>query len=186
MATARSSCIRPTPALVALDAKTGKELWKVVDGDPKKGATGTSTPVVVKDKVLIGVSGGEFGVRGYLSAYDLKDGKLAWRAYSMGPDSDTLMDPEKTTMLGKPVGKDSGTATWKGDQWKIGGGDDLGLVFLRPAAQPDLLRDRQSQHLESDAAAGRQSLVDDDLRPRPGHRDGEVGLSDDAARRVGL
>jgi PQQ-dependent dehydrogenase (methanol/ethanol family) len=119
-------------SVVALDAKTGKVIWKVVDGDPKKGATGTSTPVVVKDKVLIGVSGGEFGVRGYLSAYNLADGKLAWRAYSMGPDSDTLMDPEKTTMLGKPVGKDSGTATWKGDQWKIGGGTTWGWYSYDP------------------------------------------------------
>jgi glucose dehydrogenase len=50
--------------LVALDAKTGKELWKVVNGDPKKGETGTSAPLIVKDKVLVGISGAEFGVRG--------------------------------------------------------------------------------------------------------------------------
>ena len=58
-------------SLVALDAKTGKELWKVVDGDPKKGQTGTGAPLVVKDKVIIGVSGAEFGVRCWLSAPDL-------------------------------------------------------------------------------------------------------------------
>jgi PQQ-dependent dehydrogenase (methanol/ethanol family) len=66
--------------LVALDAKTGKVAWQTKDADPGKGATGTSAPLVVKDKVLIGVSGGEFGVQGYVSAYNIKDGKLAWRA----------------------------------------------------------------------------------------------------------
>jgi PQQ-dependent dehydrogenase (methanol/ethanol family) len=118
--------------LAALDAKTGALVWSVKDGDPAKGATGTSAPLVVKDKVYIGVSGGEFGVRGYLSAYNIKDGKLAWRGYSMGPDSDTIIDPEKTTALGKPVGKDSGTNTWQGDQWKIGGGATWGWISYDP------------------------------------------------------
>jgi PQQ-dependent dehydrogenase (methanol/ethanol family) len=124
--------------LVALDANTGKEVWKVKNGDPAKAETGTSAPVVIKDKVLVGISGAEFGVRGSITAYNLKDGKLAWRGFSTGPDSETLMDPEKTTHLGKPVGKDSGINTWEGDQWKIGGGTtwgwysydkDLNLVY---------------------------------------------------------
>ena len=118
--------------LVALDAKTGKVVWSVKNGDPKKGETGTNAPQVIKDKVIIGISGGEYGVRGSVSAYDIKDGKLAWRAYSMGPDADTLMDPEKTTHLGQPVGKDSGTATWEGDQWKIGGGTTWGWFAYDP------------------------------------------------------
>lgn len=124
--------------LVALDANTGKEVWKVKNGDPTKAETGTSAPVVIKDMVLVGISGAEFGVRGSMTAYNIKDGKLTWRGYSTGPDSETLMDPEKTTHLGKPVGKDSGINTWEGDQWKIGGGTtwgwysydkDLNLVF---------------------------------------------------------
>ncbi len=118
--------------LVALDAKTGKKVWSVVNGDPKKGATSTAAPMVVKDKVYVGISGGEFGVRGHLTAYNVKDGNLAWRGYSMGPDSDTLMDPQKTTHLGQPVGKDSGIATWKGDQWKIGGGTTWGWYSYDP------------------------------------------------------
>ena len=77
--------------LVALDAATGKVQWKATNGDPKKGATGTSTPMVYNDKVYVGISGGEFGVRGHMTAYDAKTGKLAWRGYSMGPDADTLM-----------------------------------------------------------------------------------------------
>ena len=93
--------------LVALDAKTGEVIWTVKNGDPTKGETNTATVLPVKDKVIVGISGGEFGVRGYVTAYDLKDGKQAWRAYSTGPDDEMLVDPEKTTALGKPVGKDS-------------------------------------------------------------------------------
>jgi PQQ-dependent dehydrogenase (methanol/ethanol family) len=119
--------------LVALDAKTGKVVWSVKNGDPSKGETGTSSPMVVKDKVIIGISGGEFGVRGSVTAYNIKDGKLVWRGYSMGPDSDTLIDPVKTTNLGKPVGKDSGTNTWQGEQWKIGGGTTWGWYSYDPA-----------------------------------------------------
>jgi lanthanide-dependent methanol dehydrogenase len=118
--------------LVALDAKTGKVVWTAVNGDPKKGETATMNPLVVKDKVLVGISGGEFGVRGHLTAYDINTGKMVWRGWSTGPDADTLMDPEKTTHLGKPVGKDSGTATWEGDQWKIGGGTTWGWISYDP------------------------------------------------------
>ena len=112
--------------VVALDAKTGKVVWSVKNGDPKKGETNTATVLPVKDKVIVGISGGEFGVRGSVTAYSMADGKLLWRGYSMGPDSDTLIDPEKTTHLGKPVGADSGLNTWEGDQWKIGGGTTWG------------------------------------------------------------
>src|SRR5215468_7370225 len=118
--------------LVALDAKTGKVVWSVKDGDPTKGETGTSAPLVVKNMVLVGNSGGEFGVRGKVTAYDIQSGKQVWRAYSMGPDSDTLMDPDKTTNMGKPVGKDSGISTWQGDQWKIGGGTTWGWISYDP------------------------------------------------------
>ena len=82
-------------------------LWTVATATRKR-ADATNDPLVVKDKVLVGISGGEFGVRGHVSAYDINSGKRVWRAYSMGPDADTLLDPEKTTMMGKPVGKDSG------------------------------------------------------------------------------
>ncbi len=119
--------------LVALDAKTGKVVWKVANGDPKKGETGTSAPMVVKDKVFVGISGGEFGVQCHVTAYDTKDGKQVWRAYSVGPDKELLVDPEKTTALGKPIGKDSSINTWEGDQWKIGGGCTWGWMAYDPA-----------------------------------------------------
>jgi alcohol dehydrogenase (cytochrome c) len=118
--------------LVALDAKTGKLVWSEKNGDPAKGETGTAAPLVVKDKVLVGDSGGEFGVRGKITAYNVKDGKMAWRAYSTGPDKEMLIDPAKTTMLGKPVGAESSLKTWEGDQWKIGGGAVWGWFSYDP------------------------------------------------------
>jgi PQQ-dependent dehydrogenase (methanol/ethanol family) len=118
--------------LVALDAKTGKEVWSAMDGDATKGETGTSAPLVVKDKVLIGNSGGEFGVLGKVTAYNMSDGKIAWRAFSAGPDDQIKVDPAKTTALGKPVGKDSSLKTWEGDQWKIGGGTTWGWMSYDP------------------------------------------------------
>jgi PQQ-dependent dehydrogenase (methanol/ethanol family) len=119
--------------LVALDAKTGKVEWTARNGDPAKGETGTSAPLVVKDKVLIGISGGEFGVHCHVTAYDLKSGKQVWRAYSEGPDDMIKVDPVKTTELGKPVGKDSSLKTWQGDQWKIGGGCTWGWMSYDPS-----------------------------------------------------
>jgi len=117
--------------VVALDPKTGQQVWSVKNGDPKKGETMTSAPMVVKDKVIVGISGGEFGVPGHVTAYNLKDGSKAWRAYSIGPDDQILFDAN-TTELGKPVGKDSSLKTWQGDQWKIGGGGTWGWYSYDP------------------------------------------------------
>jgi len=118
--------------LVALDAATGKVRWKALNGDPRSGETGTGAPIVVKDKVIVGVSGSEYGVRGHVTAYALADGKRLWRAYSMGPDADLLVDPERTMSLGKPVGANSSLKTWTGDQWKIGGGSTWGWFTYDP------------------------------------------------------
>jgi lanthanide-dependent methanol dehydrogenase len=118
--------------LVALNAKDGSVAWSVKNGDPAKGQTGTSAAAVIKDKVLVGISGGEFGVQCHVTAYDLKSGKQVWRAFSEGPDDQTLIDAQKTTELGKPVGADSSTKTWQGDQWKIGGGCTWGWISYDP------------------------------------------------------
>ncbi|MEO1468281.1 MAG: methanol/ethanol family PQQ-dependent dehydrogenase [Pseudomonadota bacterium] len=112
--------------VVALNAKTGEEIWSVVNGDPTKGETNTATVLPVKDKVIVGISGGEFGVRGHVTAYDMNTGEQVWRAYSTGPDDEMLVDPETTTHLGKPVGANSSLESWEGDQWKIGGGTTWG------------------------------------------------------------
>src|SRR5947208_9779178 len=122
--------------LDTLDAKTGKEVWKVKNGDPKKGETNTNAPHVFKGMVITGISGGEFGVRGFVAAYDIKSGRQVWKAYSTGPDAEMLMDPDKTMTWtdGKmaPVGRDSSLKTWQGDQWKIGGGTTWGWYSYDP------------------------------------------------------
>jgi lanthanide-dependent methanol dehydrogenase len=103
---------------VALDAETGKELWKVQQGDFRNGQTVTAAPIVIKDKVISGISGGEFGVRGFLTANDVKTGKQVWRMYSTGPESE--------------VGFPGSVETWKGDEWKRGGGTTWGWYSYDP------------------------------------------------------
>lgn len=124
--------------LLALDAKTGKVIWTTKNGNPKVGETNTNAPHIFGNMVLTGISGGEFGVRGRMTAYDLATGKEVWKAYSTGPDNEMLIDPDKTMTWtdGKmaPVGKDSSLKTWKGDQWKIGGGTTWGWFSYDPAA----------------------------------------------------
>ncbi len=112
--------------VVALDATSGEVVWSAVNGDPTIGETNTATVLPVKDKVIVGISGGEFGVRGHVTAYDMATGEQVWRAYSTGPDDEMLVDPENTTHLGKPIGADSSLNSWEGDQWQIGGGTTWG------------------------------------------------------------
>jgi alcohol dehydrogenase (cytochrome c) len=118
--------------LVALDAGTGKEVWKVQNADPKVGATMTSAPHVYKDKVIVGVSGGEFGVRGHVTAYNVKDGKQVWRAYSMGPDDDVLLADDFNQANPHFGQRNQGVSTWQGDQWKTGGGTTWGWYAFDP------------------------------------------------------
>jgi PQQ-dependent dehydrogenase (methanol/ethanol family) len=118
----------------ALDAKTGKVIWTAQNGDPKLGQTITSAPLIIRDKVLVGISGGEYGVRGYLSAFNLDTGKLVWRAYSVGPDSDILFDPAKTIdgATQRPVGANSSVKSWQNEDWKLGGGTTWGWYTYDP------------------------------------------------------
>jgi alcohol dehydrogenase (cytochrome c) len=89
--------------LVALDLKSGKPRWEVVVADPKLGYSCTVAPLAVKDKIIVGISGGEFGIRGFLDAYDAKTGERAWRFWTIpGP--------------GEPHHE-----TWESDSWKSGG-----------------------------------------------------------------
>ena len=118
--------------LVALDAKTGKELWKMENCDPVVGSTITQAPFAVKGKVLVGCSGAELGVRGYVTAYDQKTGEMVWRSYATGPDNELN--------LSKDFNKDNphygqlglGTKTWEGEAWKIGGGTNWGWYAYDP------------------------------------------------------
>ncbi|ETW12245.1 methanol dehydrogenase, large subunit [Roseivivax marinus] len=112
--------------VVALNAEDGSVAWEATNGDPSKGETNTATVLPVKDKVIVGISGGEFGVQGHVTAYNMETGEQEWRAYSVGPDDQILFNPEETTSLGEPVGADSSLNTWEGDQWMIGGGTTWG------------------------------------------------------------
>src|SRR6266851_1504880 len=120
--------------LYALDAKTGNVIWTALNGDPKLGQTMTNAPLVVHDKVIVGISGGEYGVRGHITAYDLNSGKQVWRAYSVGPDQEILFDPNKTMdgATQQAVGKDSSLKTWDKDEWKLGGGTTWGWYSYDP------------------------------------------------------
>jgi lanthanide-dependent methanol dehydrogenase len=117
---------------VAVDAETGKELWKTKLGEINRGETMTMAPLVVKDKVLVGNSGGEFGVRGWITALDAASGKIAWRAYSTGPDADCLIGANFKPFYKQDQGKDLGVESWPPDAWKTGGGTVWGWISYDP------------------------------------------------------
>lgn len=118
---------------IAVDAATGKQIWKTALGDINRGESMTMAPLVVKGKVIVGNSGGEFGVRGWLAALDARSGKLLWRAYSTGPDSDVLIGPSFKPFYPQDRAKDLGKTSWPGDLWKIGGGSAWSWISFDPA-----------------------------------------------------
>jgi len=128
--------------LIAIDAKTGKELWKarhpsksgsqVEAVDYKDGATITNAPHVIKDVVITGISGGEFGVRGRVSAFNANTGAHMWTGYSTGPDSEVLLDGDANANYASHKGKDLGVSTWQGEEWKHGGGTTWGWYSYDP------------------------------------------------------
>ncbi|HEV2804723.1 MAG TPA: methanol/ethanol family PQQ-dependent dehydrogenase [Chthoniobacterales bacterium] len=117
---------------ICVDAATGKEVWKTKVGEINHGESITMAPLVVKDKVLVGNSGGEFGVRGWLKALDANSGKVVWTAWSTGPDSDVLIGPDFKPFYDKEKGKDLGVSTWPPNRWQIGGGTVWGWVTYDP------------------------------------------------------
>ena len=102
--------------LVALDARSGRMLWTKEIVDPALGYTATAAPLVIKDKVIVGIAGGEAGVRGFIDAYYAATGERAWRFY-------TIPSP------GEP-----GSETWSGDSWQHGGG----TTWITGSFDPDL------------------------------------------------
>ena len=119
---------------VAVNADTGKPVWRTRLGDPAKdGMTITMSPLVVGKTVLVGDSGGEMGVRGVLTALDLASGKELWRAYSTGPDADVKIGSGFRAPYAWLNGKDLGASTWPGDAWKRGGATVWGWISYDPA-----------------------------------------------------
>ncbi|HTL02086.1 MAG TPA: PQQ-dependent dehydrogenase, methanol/ethanol family [Vicinamibacterales bacterium] len=119
--------------VVAVDVENGKEVWRTRVGDINRGETFTGAPIVVKDNVLVGNSGGELGVRGYIAALDVKSGKERWRAFNTGPDADVKIGPAFHAFYAKDQGKDLGVTSWPAEQWKLGGATDWGWLSYDPA-----------------------------------------------------
>ncbi|HEX3344905.1 MAG TPA: PQQ-binding-like beta-propeller repeat protein, partial [Polyangiaceae bacterium] len=117
---------------VAVDAKTGKEAWRTQIGDINRGETITMAPLVVKDEVFVGNSGGEMGVRGKLVALDVHDGRELWRGYNTGPDADMLVGRDFEPFYEKDRGLNQGVTTWPPDQWQVGGATVWGWVSYDP------------------------------------------------------
>jgi len=106
---------------VAVNATTGQEVWRAHLGDIKRGETITMAPLIADGKVLLGNSGGEFGVRGWIAALNLADGTLAWKAFNTGPDKDVLIGSGFQPFYPQYRGKDLGTRSWPPGRWKYGG-----------------------------------------------------------------
>ena len=117
---------------VAVDAKTGKLVWETAVGSIRYGETETMAPLVVHGIVYVGISGGEMGVRGRLTALDLKTGKILWRAWSTGSDKDVRIGPGFHAYYPKDQGKNLGITSWNPGQWKHGGGPVWGWISYDP------------------------------------------------------
>lgn len=119
--------------LIAIDAKTGKQLWSTVTVDQSKNYTITGAPRVVKGRVLIGNGGAEFGVRGYVSAYDAETGKLDWRFYTVPGEPGRPDGAASDAIMAK-----LGNASWSPDSWKLTNGGGGGTVWDSMAYDPEL------------------------------------------------
>lgn len=117
---------------IAIDANTGKLVWKAQVGDVRYGETTTMAPIVAKNVVIIGNSGGELGVRGQLTGLDVKTGNILWKAYSTGSDQDVRLGTDFHPFYAKDRGKDLGIRSWTPDQWKLGGGTIWGWISYDP------------------------------------------------------
>jgi PQQ-dependent dehydrogenase (methanol/ethanol family) len=117
---------------IAVDANSGQQVWRTQLGDIQKGETITMAPLVAGGKVLVGDSGGEMGVRGWIAALDEGSGKIAWKAYNTGPDKDVLIGGRFKPFYATDRGKDLGVKTWPPDAWKIGGASVWGWLSYDP------------------------------------------------------
>jgi PQQ-dependent dehydrogenase (methanol/ethanol family) len=117
---------------IALDAASGKVVWNTKVGDINLGETMTMAPLVVKGRVLVGDSGGEMGVWGWLKGLDESSGRVVWTAHHTGPDSEVLIGPSFRPFYAKDRGIDLGVHSWPPDMWKIGGGTMWGWISYDP------------------------------------------------------
>ena len=118
---------------IAVDAQSGRQVWRTKLGNIAKGETITMAPLVAGGKVLVGNSGGEMGVRGWIVALDAGSGKIAWKAFHTGPDKDVLIGPSFKPFYASDRGKDLGVHSWPPEAWKIGGATTWGWISYDPA-----------------------------------------------------
>jgi lanthanide-dependent methanol dehydrogenase len=117
---------------VAVDARTGRELWNTKVADVASGETTTMAPLVVRDRVIVGASGGEFGIDGWLKALDTASGKVVWTAHNIGPDSDMLIHPDTFKPAYAAQGANQGAESWPNGSWKTGGAPVWGWLSYDP------------------------------------------------------
>ena len=128
--------------LIALDTKSGAVRWDIQVDDNKFGYYVTSAPLALDGRIIVGVSGAEAGIRGFLDAYDPKTGKRVWRTHTI------------------PAPGEPGSETWSGDAWKTGGGFDVADRLVRSRVELDLLGNGKSRtRLERRRPAGRQPVT---------------------------
>ena len=117
---------------LAVDAGSGKLIWQKQLGNIQVGETMTMAPIVANGKVIVGNSGGEMGVRGWIAALDAGSGQILWKAFTTGPDKDVLIGPRFKPFYASDRGKDLGVRTWPPGAWKIGGGNVWGWISYDP------------------------------------------------------
>lgn len=118
--------------VVAVNARTGAQVWRTKVADPWTGETLNTAPIIVKDKVIFGSSGSEMGVRGSVRALNLATGQLVWQAYATGPDSDVLIDSSFRPYFAKDRGANLGVSTWPTNMWRHGGATSWGWITYDP------------------------------------------------------
>ena len=119
---------------IAVDVASGNVLWRTKMADMSRGETMTMAPLVAKGKVIVGSSGGEMGVRGWIAAIDEASGKELWRAYNIGPDADIKVGARFKPFYGATdTSPNQGATSWSGDTWKTGGAAVWGWLSYDPA-----------------------------------------------------
>src|SRR5438876_961354 len=175
---------------VAVAAATGQELWKTKIADLSQGETTPVAPLVVKHRVIVGASGGEFGIHGWLKGLDLETGRIVWTAYNIGPDSEVLAKPG----IFKPFydrGTELALTSWPADVWKNGGAPVWG--WMSYDADLDLLyygTGNPAPYNPEQRAGGPGRWRSTCCRRRPGPpaggRHAGVGVPVHATRQLGL
>ncbi len=163
-----------------------RRAWRTKVGEINRGETFTAAPIVVKDHVLVGNSGGELGVRGYVAALDVKTGKELWRAFNTGPDTDVKIGPDFTPSTPRTRVRIWARRSWPAEQWKLGGSTVWGWMSYDPETNLFFYGTGNPGVWNADLRPGDNKWSSLDYRARRRHRRGALGLSGDCPRFLGL